>query len=140
MDYRVKAEEFFEIIVECTSLGSIPKKCMQGEPGTLLYLNSVKTNITPTELSEVLKISLPRVISLLNSLENKGLVKKSIDSIDKRKTIINITEQGKQLILDKKDEAINKIATIIEKLNEEEINEYIRLTKKIGKIIIDTKE
>lgn len=141
MNYEVKAEEFFKIMVELgTSLGNIPQSCRQGELGALLYLNSINKNITPTELSEAMMISLPRTVSLLKSLENKGLINKNINLIDKRKTIINITEQGKQLILEKKDEAINNIVKIIEKLDEDEIIEYIRLTKKIGKIIIDTKE
>lgn len=58
------------------------------------------------------------------------------DKEDKRKTIINITEQGRNLVLAKKEEAIEKIAKIVEELDEKDINEYIRLAKKIS-IIMD---
>ena len=95
----------------------------------------MKNRITPSELAEILDVSLPRVVSLLNSLESKKLIEKKTDSQDKRKTIINITKVGKELVLSKKEEAISKIARIIEKLDEEDINEYIRLAKKIGRIM-----
>lgn len=78
---------------------------------------------------------MPRVASLLNTLEPKKLVEKLTDKEDKRKTIVNITSVGKELILNKKEETINRITKIIEKLDEEDINEYIRLAKKIGKIM-----
>ena len=136
MDAKAKAEEFFEIITERKkSLVEIPLNCSQGETGTLLYLTFVKDGITPSELSERLGVSLPRIASVLNSLESKKLIKKTTASDDKRKTIVNITKTGEELLLNKKEEAINNIAKIIEKLDEEDINEYIRLAKKIGKIM-----
>ena len=57
------------------------------------------------------------------------------DKDDKRKTIIYITPTGKELVLKKKEEAINKMEKIIERLDEEDIEEYIKLAEKIGNII-----
>ncbi len=136
MDAREKAEEFFEAIAQRKkTLIEIPLNCSQGETGTLLHLTFAKNGISSSELAEVLKVSLPRVASVVNSLESKKLIEKMVDSEDKRKTVIYITKNGKELVLAKKEEAINKITKIIEKLNEEDINEYIRLSKKIGKIV-----
>lgn len=106
-----------------------------GETGALLYLTFVKDGITSSELAEVLNVSLPRVVSIINSLESKNLVEKLTDKGDKRKTIVNITDIGKELVLSKKEEAINKLTRVIERLDEEEINQYIRLAKKVGKIM-----
>lgn len=100
-----------------------------------MYLTFVKDGITPSELAEILGVSMPRVVSLVNSLESKKLIEKLTDKEDKRKTIVNITRVGKELVLDKKEEAINKITRVIEKLDEEDVNQYIRLAKKIGKIM-----
>lgn len=136
MNAKVKAEEFFEtIITRKKSLVEIPRNFSQGEVGTLLYLTFAKDKITSTELAENLDVSLPRVASILNSLEAKKLVQKLVDDTDKRKTVINITQKGKNLVLSKKEEAIINITKIIEKLDEKDINEYIRLVKKIGKIM-----
>ncbi|MGN0993020.1 MAG: MarR family winged helix-turn-helix transcriptional regulator, partial [Bacilli bacterium] len=121
MDAKAKAEEFFETIVKRKkSLIEIPLNCSQGETGALLYLTFVKNGITSSELAGILNVSLPRVVSLLNSLESKNLVEKLIDREDKRKTIVNITDVGKELVLSKKEEAINRITKVIEKLDEED--------------------
>lgn len=141
MNAKAKAEEFFETIVtRKKTLVEIPLNCSQGETGALLYLTFVKDGITSSELAENLSVSLPRTIAILNTLESKKLIKKVIDSEDKRKTIVNITDVGKKLVLSKKEESIDKIAKVIEKLDEEDINEYIRLAKKIGKIIEEMQE
>lgn len=131
-----KAEEFFEIIAKKKkSLVEIPLNCSQGETGTLLYLTFVKDGITSSELADKLKVSLPRITSVLNSLDSKKLIEKRIDSQDKRKTIIYITKIGRKLVNEKKQEAVEKIAKIIEKLDEKEIEEYMRITQKIGVIM-----
>ena len=141
MDARAKAEEFFETIIKRKkSLIEIPRNCSQGETGALLYLTFVKNGITSTELAEVLNVSLPRIVSLINSLETKKLVKKLVDKDDKRKTVIYITTDGKKLVQEKKEEAILKLTKVIEKLDEDDINEYIRLAKKISSIMDEMQE
>lgn len=141
MDARAKSEEFFETIIKRRkSLIEIPRNCSQGETGALLYLTFVKDGITSTKLAEVLNVSLPRIVSLINSLETKKLVKKLVDKDDKRKTVIYITTDGKRLVQEKKEEAILKLTKVIEKLDEEDINEYIRLAKKISSIMNEMQE
>lgn len=107
----------------------------RGETGALLHLVSVKDGITASELSEVLNVTLPRIASVINSLESKELIEKMNDKEDKRKTNIYVTQKGRELILSKKEEALSKLEKIVEKLNEEEIEAYIRLSKKISDII-----
>lgn len=141
IDSKEKAKELFEIMVQTgKSLSEIPRVCTQGEIGALLYLTSEKDGITASELSEVLKVSMPRITALLNSLEEKKLIAKIIDSNDKRRTIINITEKGKILMQEKKDVAINNMAKILQKLDYEDIERYIEISGKIQKIIMDIQE
>lgn len=141
MNCKEKAIEFFEIIAKRKkTLVEIPLNCSQGETGTLLYLTFMKNSISSSELAENLNVSLPRITSVLNSLEAKKLVEKRIDSEDKRKTIVEITPVGKELVLSKKQEAVEKIEKIIKKLTEEEINQYIRISQKIGNIMDEMEE
>jgi len=136
MDVYAKSEEFFKMIVERRkTLIEIPLYCSQGETAALLHLNYVQDGILASELSKILNVSLPRIATLLNSLESKKLIEKTSDKKDKRKTIIKITKKGKESVLRKKNEAINKIAKIVEKLDEEDINLYIKLAKKIENIV-----
>lgn len=136
MDSRLKAEELFGTMVQMKkTLAEIPIVCSQGETGTLLYLAFVKKEMTASELSQKLNVSLPRITSILNSLETKNMLKKRIDIKDKRKIVVSITENGKNMVLEKKEEAINNMARIIEKLDEKDIDEYIRIAKKIREVI-----
>lgn len=137
MNSREKAEEFLNFMFNKKCLVEKTKDLSQGEKGCLFYLMFVENNISASKLSEVLDVSMPRVVSLINTLEIKGLIIKSCDKNDKRKTIISITNLGKKLVLDKKEDAISKISKIIDALGEKDFNEYIRLTKKINSIIED---
>lgn len=136
MNARIKAEEFFWMMLNCRkSLADIPQNCAQGETGVLTYLAFIEDEITPSQLSEKLKVSMPRIASILNSLENKLLISKNIDNKDKRKTIVTITKKGKEIVENKKEEAINNLAKIMEELEENEINQYMKITQKIVGII-----
>ena len=136
MDVKNKAEDFFWMMLNSKrNLAEIPQSCSQGETGVLVYLAFFQDKITPSELSVSLKVSMPRIISVLNSLESKNLIIKNIDNDDKRKTIVVITKKGKEYIDEKKEEAIEHISRVMEKLEESEIEEYIRLSKKILGII-----
>lgn len=140
MNARKKAEDFFWTMLNCRkSLAEIPQSCSQGENGLLIYLSYIQDNITPSELSEKMNVSLPRITSILNSLENKDYIIKNVSADDKRKCIISITEFGKKLVSDKRDDALNKLTCVLEKLEEQEVDEYIRLTKKIVNIIENNK-
>ena len=131
MDAKKAAEEFFWMILKCRkNLTEIPQNCSQGENGVLVYL-SFFDKVSPSELSEKTNLSLPRIASILNSLENKMLVIKKLDSEDKRKSIVEITDAGRELVDLKRKEAIGDITKVFESLNEDERNEYIRLTKKV---------
>lgn len=139
MNSREKAEEFLTLMFKKNKkcLVEKTKDLSQGEKGCLFYLTFVENNISASKLSEVLDVSMPRVVSLINTLETKGLIVKGCDQKDKRKTIITITDFGKKIVHDKKEEVIRKMANIIEVLGEKDFNEYIRLTKKINNIIED---
>lgn len=136
MSSREKAEEFFDLIAKRKkTLVEIPLNCSTGETGTLLYLTFVKAKATPSEIATSLEVSMPRILSVVNSLERKALLTKEIDALDKRKKVIKITEKGRKIVLEKKEEAVEKITKIIEKLEEKEVLEYIRISTKIGKIM-----
>lgn len=139
MNSREKAEEFLNLMFEKNKkcLVEKTKDLSQGEKGCLFYLTFVENDISASRLSEVLNVSMPRIVSLINTLETKGLIIKNCDQNDKRKTIITITDFGKKIVLDKKEEVISKLSNIIDALGENEFNEYIRLTKKINSIIED---
>ena len=134
MDYNVKAKEIFDSITNRKRfIDKMPSNISQGESGVLLYLSN-NNNVSQSELSEKLNVTIPRILAIINTLRAKKLIIKRIDSNDKRRTIISITEKGKKDIIQKKKNAISFIEKIIKELSDEEIEQYISINRKIEEI------
>ena len=134
MNYNEKAEEIFNTITKRKNfIDKMPSNISQGESGVLLYLSN-NNNVSQSELSEKLNVTMPRILAIINTLRAKKLIIKRIDSNDKRRTIISITEKGKKDIIQKKKNAISFIEKIIKELSDEEIEQYISINRKIEEI------
>ena len=135
MNYNKKAEEIFETPTKRKKyIGELSSNISQGESGVLLYLLNVKSNVSQSELSEKLGVTMPRIVAVINTLQKKELIEKNVDSTDKRKSIISITNKGKDNIIKKKEDAIKFIENVIKELDEQEIEQYIAISKKIERI------
>lgn len=135
MNYNKKAEEIFETLTKRKKyIGELSSNISQGESGVLLYLLNVKSNVSQSELSEKLGVTMPRIVAVINTLQKKELIEKNVDSTDKRKSIISITKKGKNNIIKKKKDAIKFIENVIKELDEQEIEQYIAISKKIERI------
>lgn len=135
MNYNKKAEEIFETLTKRKKyIGELSSNISQGESGVLLYLLNVKSNVSQSELSEKLGVTMPRIVAVINTLQKKELIEKNVDSTDKRKSIISITNKGKDNIIKKKKDAIKFIENVIKELDEQEIEQYIAISKKIERI------
>lgn len=135
MNYNKKAEEIFETLTKRKRyIGELSSNISQGESGVLLYLLNAKSNVSQSELSENLGVTMPRIVAVINTLQNKELIEKKLDPNDKRKSIISITNKGKDNIIKKKKDAIKFIENVIKELDEQEIEQYIAISKKIEQI------
>lgn len=135
MNYNKKAEEIFETLTKRKKyIGELSSNISQGESGVLLYLLNAKSNVSQSELSENLGVTMPRIVAVINTLQNKELIEKKLDPNDKRKSIISITNKGKDNIIKKKKDAIKFIENVIKELDEQEIEQYIAISKKIERI------
>lgn len=135
MNYNKKAEEIFETLTKRKKyIGELSSNISQGESGVLLYLLNVNSNVSQSELSENLGVTMPRIVAVINTLQKKELIEKNVNSTDKRKSIISITNKGKDNIIKKKKDAIKFIENVIKELDEQEIEQYIAISKKIERI------
>ena len=135
MNYNEKAEEIFETVTKRKKyIDKVPSNISQGESGVLLYLLNSNNNVSQSDLSEKLDVSIARIVAIINTLQKKKLIEKKIDANDKRKTIISITEAGKEIITQRKKQAIQFIENVIKELDEKEIEQYIAINKKIEEI------
>lgn len=137
MNYEKTAETLFEQLRtrSSSSLTDILNEFNRGEVGVLSYLAFEKDEASAGELSEKLNVTTARIASILNSLENKKFIKRKEDNSDKRKTLVVITDKGKELANNTKKEIINKIILVIKEVGYNEINEYVKIALKIRKVL-----
>ena len=137
----MKREEFADFLfnqlkpTNARSLTDVLNNFSRGEVGVLSYLVFDKGEATAGELSEKLNVSTARVASVLNSLESKEYVTRKVDSLDKRKTLVVITEKGKELAISTKKEITDMLLKIIDEVGYDDIKEYVRILQKIRNVI-----
>lgn len=137
MNFEYQAECIFGYLRKnsSVSLSKILDEFTHGEVGVLGYLAFEQNGVTSGELSEVINVTTARIASILNSLENKGFVKRNDDSLDKRKVLVYITDKGKDIAKRTKKDIMDKIKVIIEEIGYEDLKEYVRVTMKIKEIL-----
>lgn len=74
--------------------------------------HSANAPLTPSALGDVLGMSRPSVTPILNALEKKGCIVRSLNTADRRKLEIRLTDKGRQLAedeLERFNSALNKL-------------------------------
>ena len=83
-----------------------------------------KGEIIPSVLGEYLDLHKGSLTSIIDSLEKEGLISRSGDPDDRRKTILSLTEAGEEY-RDWLNAVIQeKVSEVLDRLDEEEIVEY----------------
>jgi len=141
MDYTELAMELLE---KMKSLRKIkPHKnmneAMQGETFVLTYIAHHGGDVLPGEIGHEMDVSSARIASALNSLEKKGLITRQIDTNDRRKILVGITQEGKEIAENHYKKTLEIAAKMLELLGEHDAKEYIRVTKKLVEVLPDCK-
>ncbi len=90
--------------------------------------------MVPSELSDDLAVTRANISNLLNSLELAGRIRRSFDPENRRRTLVNLTPEGHEIILDfwpVYEKTIDQ--NVGSKLTLEEQKQLETLLKKIGK-------
>ena len=110
-------------------------KKSQGMNSILSYLSEKQDVVTAGDLAIKLNVSTARIAVLLKKLEKQKLIEKTISPFDGRVTFVSITSTGQKYINDEIEESITIMKKILEKVDINEINEFIRIANKIKESI-----
>lgn len=137
MSTALLAREMLETLsnMEKRNVLSKRKFLLKGEDLFLVVLDEIGGMSTPSQLSEYTDFTPARLSAIIKALEGKGFIFRQQDEIDKRCTIIEITEKGAAQSQEIKAAAINNSLKIIEKLGERDSVEFLRLMKKLFEIM-----
>lgn len=72
------------------------------------------TGIDPTEIADQACLLLPSLTRILQKLDEKGLISRQRDTVDRRRQVIRITAAGEKII----DENIDASIAIVERTRE----------------------
>jgi DNA-binding MarR family transcriptional regulator len=99
----------------------------------LLYLSidENKTELSASELSDLLKITPAGVTHLINPLEELGYIVRLKDPNDRRIVLIGLTRKGKQFAEALIEIAADKIGGLVDYLGEEDSQTFIRIMASI---------
>ncbi len=108
----------------------------KGEQYVLFYLYTTKDHLVNAgEIAKALEVSTARVAAILNSLVKKEYVYKLKNPKDSRMTIVSLSKKGNEYIADCKEQAIDNIILINEKIGENDFNEFLRIANKIKSVL-----
>ena len=105
---------------------------LSGENAFLLLLLSCSSSpLTASFMAERLNITKGRITALISSLLDKEDIEINLDMKDRRKTLIQLTEKGRNRIETKIDEVNEKLEYLIQDLSIEEVNVLLNILEKV---------
>lgn len=105
---------------------------MQGEAFVLLYAKMQGGSVLPSEFSTEMNISSARIAAVLNSLENKGLITRQIDPDDRRRVLVDLTQEGKALGEQYYHMILSITTRMLTMLGEHDAREFVRIKGRLA--------
>ncbi len=99
----------------------------------ILYDNE---DVTPKDIEIKLCVSSARIARVLNQLEEKKLVERTPSKNDKRKTIVVLTEEGKDIARKHREDMGAYLDLMLTDFTDSEKEEFLRLIKKMADNVI----
>jgi DNA-binding MarR family transcriptional regulator len=97
-----------------------------------LFMIHHKGEIKTSEISEHFGVTSGAATGIADKLENLGLIERRRSQTDRRVVTLGLTEKGRQLVLEKKQEHVELYQYILQDFSEEELLQTIKLLNKIS--------
>ena len=106
----------------------------RGELYLLEYIHQKADAVLPGELKEAMHVSTARIAHLLNALEVRGYIRRSIAPADHRRVDIRLTETGNHYIEQVCDRMHRRLAAIADAWGEEDTEKFVHLAERIASL------
>jgi len=90
--------------------------------------------IDPTQIAEQACLLLPSLTRILQKLEDKQMISRARDQVDRRKQVITITADGEAVILDNLEASLALVAETRTKMGEERYEALLDLLNELDRI------
>lgn len=92
------------------------------------------SNISISEVQSGLHVTKSAISQMMNSLEKKGYIERKIDTEDRRKIVVTLTQAGKDILIETKESANHNLNKIISNLGDENTKQFIDLLNQVSDI------
>ena len=137
MEYTDLAAELLSKILAFRKAGLHQNigEALRGENFILNFIACCEDVVLPGEISHEMDVSSARIAAALNRLEDKNLITRQIDKNDRRRILVRITPEGRELADKNQREVLEAAAKLLSRLDEHDAREYVRITGKLADII-----
>ena len=108
--------------------------------GRILEVLSQSDGLSQREIAELLNIRPQSASEAIASMEGQGLIEKRANELDKRSSLIYITQVGRQRQIDIRNEQIENARRIFEPLTDQEKQTLLELLDKAATTLQENKE
>lgn len=138
MSNHEEAKAFLQEMCSCSPKPLFHKmeEVDRGTGFVLAYLEGSDGEVFAGDLAKELKVSTARIAALLNKLEEKGLVERSRSAQDARRTVVKITPKGTAYTAEIKEQILNKVEILFDKVGKEDLKEFLRICAKITQALV----
>ncbi len=103
----------------------------------LQYVTFHDGPVQPNEISRFMNISTARMAAALNGLERKGMLTRRIDPSDRRRILVELTEEGRRYTDEQRLEMLGHLTQVIERLGEHDAVEFVRIMGRVADIFAE---
>lgn len=114
----------------CKYITSFLDEWTKGLYVILRIIDISETEVVAGDISNKLGISTARVAVALATLERKKWIKKHKSKVDARKTVVELTDLGKEMLIARGHELVEIIKMFLDKLKDEEVLQLMNIVKK----------
>ena len=134
MDYTNLSKEFLQTVYSFYQVRSQQQlnNAMHGEAFVLQFIASKENTTIPSDIKNAMSISSARIATVLNSLEDKGLIIRKIDSQDRRRTILKLTKAGEAKVEESAQELLDVAKRMLAYLGEADAKNCIRILGRLA--------
>ncbi|MER7181225.1 MarR family transcriptional regulator [Streptomyces hyaluromycini] len=75
---------------------------------------------SPTSLAELERVRPQAMASILAQLEQRALVRRTPDAADGRRSILEVTEEGRAMLAERRSESVQRLAAVLDDFTPEE--------------------
>ena len=97
----------------------------------LAYLDMADGVVCAGDIAKEMGVSTARIAAILNKMEKSGFIRRQTAADDARKTVVTLTKLGQAWIQKTKDQMLNRVELLLERVDKEDVWEFIRLSQKI---------